>query len=106
MTLLSLLALSHTAPVPQPDENPVEVISNSVSPASANSAGNANSNTGLLDGADITLKRDAQSDATNGLSPFSDSVAGNDNENTGTLDGTFDGNTISIPVDIEPTVNL
>ena len=106
MTLLSLLALSHTAPVPQPDENPVEVISNSVSPASANSAGNANSNTGLLDGADVTLKRDAQSDATNALSnslsPLSDNVAGNDNENTGTLDG----NTVTVPVDIAPTVNL
>ena len=106
ISLLSLLALSHTVPIPQSDDNPVDVVSNSVSPLSANSAGNSNSNTGVLDGADIDVKRDAQSDPTdvvsNSLSPLSDNVAGNNNQNTGTLDG----NTVNIDPEIDPTVNV
>ncbi|KAK0513736.1 hypothetical protein JMJ35_003458 [Cladonia borealis] len=106
LSLLSLLALSHTIPLPWTDNNPVDVVSNSVSPLSANSAGNSNSNTGLLDGADINVKRNAPSDATdvisNSLSPLSDNVAGNNNKNTGTLDG----NTVTVAPSIDPTVDV
>ena len=106
LSILSLLALSHTIPLPQTDYNPVDVVSNSVSPLSANNAGNSNSDTGLLDGADITIKRNAQSNPAdviaNSLSPLSDNVAGNNNQNTGTLDG----DSVTIAPDIDPTVNL
>lgn len=147
IAFLSLLALSHTLPVPQGDANPInlvsntdspfavgvagddnsengfnigdptvlfprnngplDVISNSLSPLSGNAAGNSNINTGLLNGAEVTAKRDAQPTnpenvVSQSLSPLSGSVAGNDNENTGTADG----NTVTVAPQIDPTVIL
>ena len=91
ISLLSLLALSHTVPIPQSDDNPVDVVSNSVSPLSANSAGNSNSDTGLLDGSSISLKSRTDYNpvdvVSNSVSPLSANSAGNSNSNTGVLDG-------------------
>ena len=91
LTLLSFLALSHTVPLPQSDDNPVDVVSNSVSPLSANSAGSSNSDTGLLDGSTISLSPRTDYNpvdvVSNSVSPLSANSAGNSNSNTGVLDG-------------------
>ena len=91
ISLLSLLALSRTVPIPQSDDNPVDVVSNSVSPLSANTAGNSNSDTGLLDGSSISLSPRTDYNpvdvVSNSVSPLSANSAGNSNSNTGILDG-------------------
>ena len=91
LMLLSLLTLSHSVPLPQTDDNPVDVVSNSVSPLSANSAGNSNSDTGLLDGSTISLSPRTDYNpvdvVSNSVSPLSANSAGNSNSNTGVLDG-------------------
>ena len=161
ITFLSLLALSHTLPVPQGDVNPVnivestdspfsvgvagdansengfdngdptamfpsagagtgeptsmfprndgpvDVVSESLSPLAGGAAGNSNTNTGLLNGAEVNVKRDALPTnpvdvVSESLSPLGAGVAGNDNENTGTADG----NTVTVSPQVDPTVNL
>ncbi|KAL6717433.1 hypothetical protein ACLMJK_005348 [Lecanora helva] len=99
-TLLSLVALSCTFPhaLPTSQDNPVDVVSNSVSPLSGNAAGNSNTNTGLLNGNDIQVRNDPTDVVSNSLSPLSGNAAGNDNENTGTLNGNS--------INVDPTVNL
>ena len=92
LSLLSLLALTHCAPLPQTDDNPVDVVSNSVSALSANTAGNSNSNTGLLDGSSISLRPrwddyNPVDVVSNSVSPASANSAGDSNSNTGALDG-------------------
>lgn len=106
LSLLAILTLASALPLPQ--KNPVDVVSNSVSPLSANDAGNSNSNTGLLDGnSKRSSIRKRQADAiSNSLSPGSDNVAGNGNENTGTLDGDLAGNTIEVDPTFDPTINV
>ena len=103
-SLLSLLTLSFSLPhaVPNSLENPVDVVSNSLSPLSANSAGNSNSNTGLLDGNNIEAREDPTDVVSNSLSPLSANAAGNDNKNTGLLNG----NSVEVDPTVDPTVNL
>ena len=90
-----------------PRNNPVDVVSDSVSPLAGNAAGNSNTNTGLLNGAEVNVKRDALPTnpvdvVSESLSPLGAGVAGNDNENTGTADG----NTVTVSPQVDPTVNL
>lgn len=90
MTFLSLLALSHAVPVPQPDENPVDIVSNSNSPFAVGAAGDANSDTGFDNGDPIANfpRNDNPVDVvSNSVSPLSANSAGNANSNTGVLDG-------------------
>lgn len=90
ITLLSLLAVSHTAPVPQGDVNPVDIVSNSNSPFAVGAAGDANSDTGFDDGDPIAVfpRWDNPVDVvSNSVSPLSANSAGNANSNTGLLDG-------------------
>lgn len=82
------------------DDNPVDVVSNSVSPLSANDAGNSNSNTGLLNGNSKRRRQSPTDVVSNSLSPLSDNVAGNNNQNTGTADG----DSITIDPTIDPTL--
>ena len=90
INLLSLLALSHTAPVPQPDENPVDIVSSSNSPFSVRAAGDADSDTGFYNGDPIAVfpRNDNPVDVvSNSVSPLSANNAGNTNSNTGLLNG-------------------
>ena len=103
-TVLSLFSLSCALPhaLPNSGDNPVNVVSDSVSPISANDAGNSNSNTGLLNGNSFKERSDPSDTVSDSLSPGSANAAGNNNENTGTLDG----NTVNVDPNIDPTVNL
>ena len=97
---LSLFTLSCSLPhaLPNPSENPVNVVSDSVSPISANDAGNSNSNTGVLNGNSLKGRDSPADTVSDSLSPVSANAAGNDNKNTGTLDGNS--------VDVDPTINV
>lgn len=78
-------------------------MSNSVSPLSANDAGNSNSNTGVLDG--NIIERNGETDiVSNSLSPLSANAAGDNNKNTGALNG--NSVNVSPSVNMDPTVNL
>ena len=90
ITLLSLLAVSYTAPVPQPDENPIDIVSSSNSPFSVGAAGDANSDTGFDNGDPIAMfprNENPVDVVSNSVSPLSANSAGDANSNTGLLDG-------------------
>lgn len=83
---LSLLALSHTAPVPQGDVDPVNIVSNSDSPFAVGVAGDANSENGFGNGDPIVLKprdEDPTNIVSNDNSPFAVGVAGDANAENG-----------------------
>jgi len=98
--LASTCSLPHT--LPNFGENPVNVVSDSVSPISANDAGNGNANTGLLNGNSFKARNDPSDTVSDSLSPVSANAAGDNNKNTGTLDG----NTVNVDPTVDPTINL
>ena len=93
LTFLSLTTLAFSLPYSFPtsdsSDGPVDVVSNSVSPLSANDAGNSNSNTGALNGNTISIRNDDNpvDVVSNSVSPLSANDAGNRNSNTGLLNG-------------------
>ena len=104
ITFLSLLAFSHTLPVPQGDVNPVNIVESTDSPFSVGVAGDANSQNGFDNGDPTAMLPSAGAGTgeptsmfprnngpvdvvSDSVSPLAGNAAGNSNTNTGLLNG-------------------